>query len=278
MVTRVHSESWAEETCGEAALSPLEIKSAGKFDVTGFPEDGHFDFAWVGERLFDGGGEIAAESGGLAIIDATGVDDDANFATGLNGEGMFDAWETAGEGFEFFETSDIFFESFAASAGARSRDGIGSGNEDGVDMFGANIVVVSGGGVDNFAAFTVAFQEFCTDCGVSAFHFVVCGFADVVEETAAPGECAIETELFGHHAGEVGDFDGVLTDILAVADSEVKSSHEVHEFRVQSANAGFFAGLKSETSDVFFHFAGGFDDNFLDSRGMDASILNESDE
>lgn len=193
--------------------------------------------------MFDGGREISAESGGLSIVDAAGVDDDANFAAGLDSEGMIDAGEAAGECFEFFESSDVFFESFAACTGACCGDSICGGDEDGVDVFGSDIVMVSGGSVDDFGAFAVAFKEFGTDGRVSAFHFVISGFADVMEEAAASGECAIESELFGHHAGEVRDFDGVLPDILAVGDAKMESAHEVHEFGVESADAGFFAGV-----------------------------------
>lgn len=49
MVTRVHSESWAEETVWRSGAVPQKIKSAGKFDVAGFPKDGDFDFTWVSE-------------------------------------------------------------------------------------------------------------------------------------------------------------------------------------------------------------------------------------
>lgn len=152
----------------------------------------------------------------MPVVDATGVDDDADFAACLDGECVVDAGESAGEAFEFLETPDVFFERFAAGSGASSGDGICGGDEDRIDVFGADIVVVSCCGVDDFGTFAVAFEKFSADGWVPAFHFVIGGFADVVEEATASGECAIKSELFCHHTREVGDFDGVLAHILAV--------------------------------------------------------------
>ena len=49
---------------------------------------------------------------------------------------------------------------------------------------------------------------------MGAFDLVVHGLADVVQQTRALGSLNVQTQLRGHQAHQVRDFDGVLQDIL----------------------------------------------------------------
>src|SRR5439155_11167865 len=96
-------------------------------DLHGFrlAEHGHANLAGVRQGLFDGRGNVARQLGRFAVVDAAGVDDDADFAAGLNGEGLVHAGEAAGDRFEFLQSLDVAVEAFATSTRSRRGDRIG---------------------------------------------------------------------------------------------------------------------------------------------------------
>ena len=55
---------------------------------------------------------------------------------------------------------------------------------------------------------------------------MVYGLADVVQQSGAAGELGIQTELGSHDATEVGDFPGVLKDVLRVAGAVPEAADE----------------------------------------------------
>ena len=78
-------------------------------------------------------------------------------------------------------------------------------------------------GMDDFGPFAVALEQFGADLGMAAFGFVVGRLADVVQQAAAPGQVAVEPNLFGHHAAEKRDFDRMPQHVLAVAGAEAQA-------------------------------------------------------
>ena len=80
-----------------------------------FTEYRDSDFARVCQGLFDCGCDIASELRSFAIVDSTGIDDDSYFATRLHGKCLIDAWESAGDSFEFFQSLDVAIKAFASS-------------------------------------------------------------------------------------------------------------------------------------------------------------------
>ena len=127
---------------------------------------------------------LAAE----ASVGQLGVGDHPQFAAGLNGESLLDAFEAGGDRFQFLHPFDVAFEGFAAGAGTRGAAGVGGRDQHRVRMIDANIVVVPQRGVDHLGTLAVALQQFGADFGVAAFGLVVGRLADVVQQPAAAGQ------------------------------------------------------------------------------------------
>ena len=85
---------------------------------TSLPQDGDLHLARVGQLLLDGHGDVSTQLGGGLVSQSMAVGDHADFATGLDGVGLLDAGEAAGEGFQVFEPTDVLIERFPP----RSRD------------------------------------------------------------------------------------------------------------------------------------------------------------
>src|SRR3972149_1627675 len=64
-------------------------------------------------------------------------------------------------------------------------------------------------------------------------------------------------------------------DVLAVTGAKVEPAQEVDQTLVEAEDLGFLAGLFAQFLDVFFQFALGGNDNFLDAGGMNAAVGNE---
>ena len=126
--------------------------------------------------------------------------------------------------------------------------------------------------VYDLGAFVVAFEDVGADFGMSPLGLVIGGLADVVEQAAAAGQAAVETDFFGHHAGEESDLDRMPQHVLAVAGAEAQPAQQVNDFGVQVADVGLLGGFLAELLEVFFEFGLGLGDDFLDARGMDATV------
>jgi hypothetical protein len=122
------------------------------------------------------------------VINRVWFDEDADFASRLNGEGLLYAFEGHGHFFERADAFDVRFQIFAAGAGAGAGDGICCFSDDRFHSFLIHFMVVGGDGVHNNGIDAVAFAEFRAKGGVCAFLIVIHGFADVVQEAALFGE------------------------------------------------------------------------------------------
>src|SRR5688500_5087380 len=90
----------------------------GKFRGPGFTNDGHLDLAGVFELVFNPSGDVLRQPDRLLVRDLLALDDDADFAAGLEGEGLGDAGERVGDAFQLLEALDVGLEDVAARAGA----------------------------------------------------------------------------------------------------------------------------------------------------------------
>jgi hypothetical protein len=82
--------------------------------------------------------------------------------------------------------------------------------------------VVAQGGVDDLLALAVALQQLGADGRVAPLHLVVGGLAQVVQQAAAAAQGAVQADLLGQQARQVGHLDGVLQDVLRVAGPELQ--------------------------------------------------------
>ncbi|MPN50690.1 hypothetical protein SDC9_198322 [bioreactor metagenome] len=65
-------------------------------------------------------------------------------------------------------------------------------------------------GMHHFRAFLVFAGDIRADHGMRAFHLVVDGFADIMQQAGALGKSNIRTQLRRHHARQMRDLDAVL--------------------------------------------------------------------
>jgi len=193
---------------------------AGEFGGAGFAEDGDADLAWVLEVFFDLLGDVAGKSHGAKVVDFAWVDDDADFASGLDGEGLSDAFEGGGDFFKAAEAFDVAFDGFAPRAGSSAGDGVGHLDDDGFDGAEFDFVVVGFDAVGDVFGEFEASGKVAADDGVGAFDFVVDGLADIVEERAASGGFDVGAHFVGDHGGDVRGFDGVTELILSAGGTE----------------------------------------------------------
>jgi hypothetical protein len=131
---------------------------------------------------------------------------------------------------------------------------------------------MGGDGVDDFVGFAITLDEISASDGVRAFDFVVDGFANVMKEPGALGGGDVKTEFGGHEAHEMGNFDGVVEDVLGVAVAKVEAAKDFEDFEVERREAGLGDGFVGEAKYSFVHLFVDLGDDFFDSAGMDAAI------
>ncbi len=122
---------------------------------------------------------------------------------------------------------DVFFQRFAAGAGACAADGVGGHDDGSVGRGGGDVVVVAADGVEH------GLLRLAILLGLKSMPMA--GWPPSTSWSialpmswriaASPGEIAVEAQFVGDHLAEVGHFDGVAQDVLAVAGAVVESAH-----------------------------------------------------
>ena len=129
--------------------------------------------------------------------------------------------------------------------------------------------------MDDFGLLAEAAGQIGTDDRVASVDFVVDRFTDVVQKAGALRGGGVEPEFGGDHARQVGDFEAVVQDVLAVARTVAQAAEGAHEFGMQVVHAGIEGGLLAGLLDLLVHEALGLFVHFLDARGMDAPVGDE---
>ena len=77
---------------------------------------------------------------------------------------------------------------------------------------------------------------------MGALHLVVDGLAQVVEQSGPLGLGHVGADLGGQQAGDVGDLDGVVEHVLAVAGAVVHPAQQLDQLGVQAVDIGLKDG------------------------------------
>ena len=133
-----------------------------------------------------------------------------------------------------------------------------------------------GDAVDDGRVLAVLRRHLDTQLDVGAVVLVGEDFADVVQQGAPLGEVDVELQLGGHHPGQVGDFLGVLEDVLPVRGAVFHAAHELDQLGVHAADAGVVHGLLPGLEDAGIDIGLGLLDDLLDPAGMDAAVGDQS--
>ena len=123
------------------------LVSLGKLDVALFPGYDNANLSRILEFLFDFAGYVAGQELGLGVVDFFGFDEDADFSSGLQGEGFLDAGECLDEVFEFFQALDEAGGCFSSGSWAGAGEGVCRDAEGGVEGGAFDGSVVCGDGV-----------------------------------------------------------------------------------------------------------------------------------
>src|SRR5437016_5527249 len=108
-----------------------------------------------------------------------------------------------------------------------------------------------------------------------SLHLVIGCFADVVQETATAGKLSIQPEFIRHQPAEMSHLEAMLQYVLTVTGSELEPAEKLNKLVVDVADVGGGNGLTADFHDVLVHLRLGFADDLLDSRGMNAAVLNQ---
>ena len=82
-------------------------------------------------------------------------------------------------------------------------------------------------GVHHRFTFFIPLGNLHTDLDVRAFHLMVEGLADVMQQACAFGQGRIEPQLGGHNAGEIGHLQRMLEHVLTVAGTVTQAAQEL---------------------------------------------------
>ena len=174
---------------------------------------------------------------------------------------------------ERLEALDVALERLATGAGTGGRDGVGGLHEHGLDGLRLDVLVVRLDGVHDALATRGTCVPSCgRDLAVRAVDLVVDRLADVVQQAGALGDLDVGAELGGHDAGEVGDLDGVVQDVLAVARAELEAAEDLDELGRHAVDVGVEAGLLAGLFDRGLDLGLGLVVHLLDARRVDAPV------
>lgn len=248
----------------------------GIFDGAGLADHIDLNDAWVGHGGFDLVGDVASEFEGGEVVDLLGLDNDADFAASGDSVGLVDAWEAGGDVLEVTHALGEVLSGNVAGAWASGGKRVDDFDDDGLGGGGLDVVVMGGHGVDDGVGHTVFLGELGADFGVLAFDFVGDGLTDVVEQGGGLGDAFVGADFVSDHTGDVGHFDGMEQDVLAVAGAEFEFAEEVEQFTRDADDADFAGGVFAGADDFFLDFAFGLSDGFFDGSGVDATVFHEA--
>ena len=136
-------------------------------------------------------------------------------------------------------------------------------------------MVVRGDGVDHLGRHAVAPGKLGPQHGVGAFHVVIHGLAQVVQQPGGLRDIHVRAQLRGQHARQVRHFHGVLELVLPVGGAELESAEHLHDLWVQPGHASIVGGLLAGIRDDAFHFLLLLLEDLFDVRRVDAAILHQ---
>ena len=112
-----------------------------------------------------------------------------------------------------------------------------------------HVAVVRFDRVDDGLVLLVLSGEVHADGHVAALDLVVDGLAQVVEKTRALGDGDVSAQLGGDEPRDVGDLDGVLQHVLAVARAVFHAAEQLDDLGVETVDVRFEGGALTLLTD-----------------------------
>ena len=137
-------------------------------------------------------------------------------------------------------------------------------------------VVVGGDGADHLGLLPEAPRQVRPDGGVGPLDLMIDGLAEVVQQAGPPRQLLVQPQLRGDGPGYVGHLEAVGERVLSVAEAELELSQGADQLRVHVLDPHLQDGGFPRREDVLLDVPRGFVDQLLDTRGVDAPVLDEA--
>src|SRR5215207_5352712 len=181
-----------------------------------FADNRHLYLAGILEVTLYLLGDVVGQLGGDTVVHFGGLDHNPYLTSGLDRIGFVYASVAEGDVLQGAQALYVGLRRLAPGAGAGRRDCVCSGDQHVLHRLHLDLVVVGAYGAHHVVRLTALLRESASDQGVGALDLVVYGLPDIVQQGGSAGDLDVGTELLGHHAAEVGYFDRVGENVLAV--------------------------------------------------------------
>ncbi len=233
---------------------------------------------WPGvlHGLFDLLADVARQAHGAEVVDRLRLDQDANLAACLDGEGLVDAAEAVGDAFQLLQALDVGLQRLHASAGASTADRVGDLRQERLDAVGRDFLVVRLDAVRDGLGDAVAAGQLGAEDGVRALELAVDRLADVVQQGATAHDVDVGADFARQQGADLGRLDGVHELVLAVAGAVLEPAEGADDLGVKAGAVRLqhrlFAGLLELVLDVLARLL----DDLFDARRVDAAVRHEA--
>ena len=212
---------------------------------------------------------------GLQVVDVVGLDHDADLSARLHREGLHDAGVGRADLLEALQALDVGLERSPAGRRASTADPVGDLGQHGIDRVLLHLAVVRLDAVHDLGSLAQPARDLGADDGVAALDLVRHRLADVVQERTALRHRGVQPDLGGQGAGDVGRFDQVPQDVLAVGRPVLQPSEQLDQLGVDVGDPDLGHGVLAGAPDLLLELAQGSLVDLLDPRGMDASVFDQ---
>ena len=130
-------------------------------------------------------------------------------------------------------------------------------------------------GMNHGFVFTEPLGVFHTKLHMRAVELMVKRLADIVQKACPAGDLDIRADFGSHEPRNIGNLQGVVEHILAVACTVLELAEELHELRMHAVDARVYYGALACLLDGSLYLTACFVNGFLDPGRMDAPVRNQ---
>lgn len=110
---------------------------------------------------------------------------------------------------------------------------------------------------------------------MGTFHFVIDGFADIVQQSGALRQRDVRAKLSGHDGGKMRDLDGVIEHVLTITCAVAHTAKVTNKLMVQTVHTRVEHRLLARFADLCVHLLARLLHRLLNARRMDAAVKNQ---
>src|SRR5436309_209922 len=245
---------------------------AGNAHRPRLPNHDYPDLPRILKLAIDLARDLVGEPHRRGIVDRLRGHHDAHLPARLDRKHLLHALELRRQRFELGQPLHVRLERLTPRAGPRAGDGIRRLHDHADGRLVGDVVVMGRDAIDHDRVLAVLGGHFDAELYVRAVVLVRQHLADVMQQRAALRERDVELQLGGHDAGEVGDFLGMLENVLPVGGPVLHPAHELYQLGVHAANPDVVDRLLARFHDAGVDVRLRFFDDLLDAARMDAAV------